>query len=71
MLLGIEEQTSLFVDLSAWLDSQKATPNDDVLVTVLDWKNGMFQLKIEPHEKRNPTLIQERDRLLADLFYFE
>lgn len=68
-LLGMYEETALFADLSAWLRPQKVTRHDDLLVTVLDWQNGVFQLEIEPHKKRNPTLIQARDRLLADLLY--
>jgi len=69
LLLGPYEQTTLLADLSAWLRPQNVTRHDDLLVTVSDWQSGLLQLEIEPHKKRNPALIQARDRLLADLLY--
>ncbi|MFZ5809468.1 MAG: IS1096 element passenger TnpR family protein [Chloroflexota bacterium] len=68
--LFISYEIILFIaDLSAWLRHQKVTRQDDLLVTILDWNNGLFQLEIESHRKRNNALIQARDRLLADVFY--
>jgi len=66
---GLYDQISYLADLSAWLHPQKVSRHDDLLVTVLDWQNGRLQLEIEPHRKRNAALIEERDRLLADLIY--
>ena len=48
---------------------QHVTRHDDLLVTVLDWHNGLFRLEVEPQKKRNATLIKARGRLLADLLY--
>ncbi len=69
VLVGMYEQTILLADLSAWLRLQNVTRHDDLLVTVLDWQNGLLQLEIEPRKKRDPALIRARDRLLADLLY--
>lgn len=63
------EQIVLYADLSAWLRPQNVTRRDDLLVTVLDWANGVLQLEVEPYQKRKPALIRARDRLLADLLY--
>ncbi len=68
-LLGTYEQTIWFADLSDWLRPQHVTRHDDLLVTVLDWHNGLLRLEIEPQKKRDATLIKARDRLLADLLY--
>jgi hypothetical protein len=67
--LGTYEEPILLADLSAWLRPQNVTRRDDLLVTVLDWQNGLLQLQVEPHKRRDPALIQARDRLLADLLY--
>jgi PAS domain-containing protein len=69
-LLGIKEKYEILIaDLSVWLRRQNVTRRDDLLVTVLDWQNGVLRLEIEPHKKQQPALIQARDRLLADLLY--
>ncbi len=68
-LLGTYEETALLANIGAWLRQQNATRHDDLLVTVLDWQNGVLQLEIEPRKKQNPEQIQARDRLLADLIY--
>jgi len=68
-LLETYEKIFLFADLSAWLRPQNVTRHDDLLVTVLDWQNGLLQLQVEPRKRRNPALIRARDRLLADLLY--
>ena len=67
--LGTYEQPVILADLSAWLRPQNVTRHDDLLVTVLDWQNGLLQLQVEPRKRRNPALIRARDRLLADLLY--
>jgi len=68
-VLGTYEQIVLLADLGAWLRRHNVTRHDDLLVTVLDWQNGLLQLEIEPHKKQQPERIQARDRLLADLIY--
>jgi PAS domain-containing protein len=69
-LLGFEGKDKILIaDLSVWLRRQNVTRRDDLLVTVLDWQNGVLRLEIEPHKKQQPALIQARDRLLADLLY--
>jgi hypothetical protein len=68
-ILAPYEKTLLLADLSGWLRPQKVTRRDDLLVTIQDWQSGVFQLEVESHKKRDPALLQARDRLLADLFY--
>lgn len=68
-LWGLFDQAGLLADLSVWLRPQKVSRHDDLLVTVLDWQAGRLQLEVESHRKRNAALIEERDRLLADLIY--
>jgi len=67
--LGTYEHTIWFANLSDWLRPQHVTRHDDLLVTVLDWYNGLVRLEVESHKKRDATLIKARDRLLADLLY--
>lgn len=68
-ILGTIKDSVVYIDLGTWLRRQNVARHDDLLVTVLDWQNGVFRLEIESHKKSPIRLIQERDRLLADLLY--
>jgi len=47
----------------------KSYPKAYILFTILDWQNGVFQLEHEQYAKRDIALLQQRNQLLADLFY--
>lgn len=66
---GAVDETQSFASLSAWYRSQKMYAKDHILVTVLDCEQGILQLEREPFGQRNQTLLAERNRLLADIFY--
>ncbi len=68
-LFGPLVETNAFANLSAWYRAQKMYAKDHILVTILDWEQGILQLEREPFGQRNQTLITERNRLLADLFF--
>jgi len=42
---------------------------DHILVTILDWEQGVLQLEREPFGQRNQALLAGRNRLLADMFF--
>jgi hypothetical protein len=66
---GISDETQSFANLSAWYRSQKMYTKDHILVTILDWEQGVLQLEREPFGQRNQALLAERNRLLADMFF--
>jgi hypothetical protein len=68
-VLGIYEHTAWYANLRAWFRQQKVYPKAYILFTVVDWQNGIFQLEHEPYAKRDVALLQQRNQLLADLFY--
>ena len=59
----------LFADLGVWFRTKRADARDNVLFTVLDWEQGVFQVDLEPHRQHVPARRAARNRLLADLFY--
>ena len=66
---GPLDETHAFANLSAWCRAQKMYAKDHILVTILDWEQGVLQLEREPFGQRNQALLAERNRLLADLFF--
>jgi hypothetical protein len=42
---------------------------DHLLITVEDWEGCVFRLEREPASHINQELLQERDRILVDIFY--
>jgi len=57
------------VDLKSWLSSVRARRGDSLLLTVLDWGQGRFQLMYEPERRRRKTEIESQNRALADVLY--
>jgi len=57
------------VDLKAWLSSLHARRGDSLLLTILDWEKGRFQLAFEPERRRRKDEIAQQNRTLADLIY--
>ncbi len=57
------------LDLKSWLTSVQAWRGDSLLLTVLDWEKGRFQLAIEPERRRRKVEIAGQNRALADLLY--
>jgi hypothetical protein len=68
-ILGTYDHMAWYADLRSWYRVQKVYPKDYLLFTILDWPNGIFQLDHEPYAKRDSVLLQQRNQLLADLFY--
>jgi hypothetical protein len=66
---GFLEETHTFATMSAWYRAQRMYVKDHLLVTILDWEQGVFQLEREPFGQRNQALLTERNQLLAELFF--
>jgi len=63
---------STYVDvvvLKKWFDANRIEPKDHVLITIMDWKNGIIQLEHERFGKHNPKLLAEQNRFLADQIF--
>lgn len=57
------------LDLRPWLQKQKAGQKDYLILTIQDWTQGVFQVELEPYNRVDFALLNERDRTLADLIY--
>jgi hypothetical protein len=57
------------VDLKSWLSSLDARRDDSLLLTILDWEEGRFQLAFEPGRRRRKNEIAGQNQALADLIY--
>ncbi|MCL5999366.1 MAG: plasmid pRiA4b ORF-3 family protein [Chloroflexi bacterium] len=68
-LFGHQDITTLYANLSDWLRAQKVNAKDHLLITILDWEQGVMQLAREPFGQRNQGLLAQRNRLMADLFF--
>ncbi len=66
---GHLDDTRSFANLNAWYRAQKMYLKDHILVTILDWEQGVLQLEREPFGQRNQARLAERNRLLADLLF--
>jgi hypothetical protein len=66
---GSLDETHAYVNLSAWYRTQKMYAKDHILVTILDWEQGVLQLEREPFGQRNQALLGDRNQLLADMFF--
>ena len=66
---GLLDETYAFANLSAWHRAQKMYIKDHILVTILDWEQGVLQLEREPFSQRNLALLAKRDLLLAEMFF--
>jgi hypothetical protein len=66
---GLMDETLAFANLSTWYRTQKMYAKDHILVTVLDWEQGVLKLEREPFGQRNQALLTQRNQLLADMFF--
>jgi hypothetical protein len=66
---GPLDDTQSFANLSAWYRTQKMYIKDHILVTILDWEQGVLQLEREPFGQRNQALLTGRNQLLANMFF--
>ena len=66
---GPLDETHTFANLSAWYRAQKMYAKDHILITILDWEQGVLQLEREPFGQRNQALLTQRNQLLADMFF--
>lgn len=66
---GPLDETHTFAKLSAWYRAQKMYAKDHILVTILDWEQGVLQLEREPFGQRNQALLAQRNQLLANMFF--
>ena len=68
-IFGLEEMTTLHVDIKQWFRTQKMYHKDHILVTLEDWEEGIFRLEREVASARDSELLEQRDRLLADILF--
>jgi hypothetical protein len=68
-LLGSETVNLPAFDLSDWLKGHAPRRNDDLLVTVVDWKRGWFALAFEPAGRRRKAEMRQQNTALADTIY--
>jgi hypothetical protein len=57
------------IDFKPWLSSLHASRGDSLLLTVLDWEKGRFQVALEPERRRRKAEIAQQNQALADLLY--
>ena len=46
-----------------------ARRGDSLLLTIVDWNEGRFQLAFEPERRRRKTEVAQQNRALADMLY--
>ena len=68
-LFGSFEETFYYCHIPEWLRARKAAPKDHLLFTILDREDGVLRMEHEPHKQINANLLENRNRLLADIFY--
>lgn len=57
------------VVLKEWFRTQKMYHKDHILVTIVDWEQGVFRLERERFGEQRPDLITERNGYIADALY--
>jgi hypothetical protein len=67
--VGRTDAEKWYADLGDWLRAEKAIARDHLLVTFVDWEQGIFRLEREPWSHHDPARRAARNRLLADIFY--
>jgi len=55
------------IEFKAWLSSVDARRGDSLLLTVLDWEQGRFQLTFEPERRRRRAEAARQNQALADM----
>jgi hypothetical protein len=70
-IFGLETYERRAFDLGAWYTKQNLKRGDGLLVTILDWENGRFQLQTETARQRqkHKAEIQKQNQRLADLLF--
>ena len=58
-------------DVSAWFRAQRCEGRDHLLLTIMDWEQGIVALAHEPYRQVDERQRAVRNQLLADLFYQE
>jgi tetratricopeptide (TPR) repeat protein len=53
-------------EFKAWLSSVDARRGDSLLLTVVDWEQGRFQLAFEPERRRRKVEVARQNQVLAD-----
>jgi len=53
-------------EFKAWLSSVDARRGDSLLLTVVDWDQGRFQLAFEPDRRRRKVEVARQNQVLAD-----
>lgn len=66
---GVSNLTQLHVNLSYWFRSQKMSPKDHILFTILDWESGIFRMERESSSAHRPTQLKERNRQFAEIIW--
>ena len=66
---GRQDISTLYANLGAWFRAQKVYAKDHLLITILDWEQGVQRLEREPFGQIDHDLLAQRNRLLANLFY--
>ncbi len=67
--LGTSNYTQQHIKIGQWFRAQKMYAKDHLLVTILDWENGVFQLEREPASARQQTLLRQRNQELANILW--
>jgi len=57
------------IDLKEWLGPLRPRRGDSLLLTVLDWEQGRFQVVFEPARRQRKKDIAAQNRALADRVY--
>ena len=70
-IFGPEDFEQTVFDLDSWYKKHALRRGDSILITVLDWEEGRFQLEPESARvrQRHQTEIQTQNQLLADHIY--
>ncbi len=68
-VLGTYPREAQAFALGDWYRAHQVEPNDSVLVTIVDWNTGHFQLEHEPANRRRQADITRQNQELADAIY--
>jgi hypothetical protein len=70
-IFGVEEFEATVFDLGGWYKKRKIKRNDNLLVTILDWESGRFQIEPEPARvyAKHQSEVQEHNQAFADLVF--
>lgn len=70
-IFGLQISKLMVIDLADWQPMHEAQLGDSVIITILDWENGRFQLALEPAGQRQEQAeaVAQRNQMLADTLY--